>query len=66
MQRKITCFRQDEHSDWVADLECGHSRHVRHRPPWTSRPWVVTPEGRARHVGQPVRCKQCDAERQQQ
>ena len=26
--------------DWVAELECGHTQHVRHDPPWTNRPWV--------------------------
>ena len=39
-------------ADWVAELECGHNQHVRHNPPWTNRPWVVTPEGRARVLGQ--------------
>ncbi|PYU03922.1 MAG: hypothetical protein DMG34_11865 [Acidobacteria bacterium] len=32
-ERKILGFHQDEHRDWVADLECGHTRHVRHNPP---------------------------------
>jgi len=35
-------FHQDEDSDWVAALECGHSQHVRHDPPWMERPWVLT------------------------
>jgi hypothetical protein len=65
MQRKITGFHLDEHGDWVADLECGHGQHVRHRPPWIRRPWVVTPEGRARYLGQTLRCKQCEQEQQQ-
>jgi len=65
MQRKITGFRQDGHGDW-ADLECGHAQHVRHRPPWTNRPWVVTAEGRARYLGRTLRCKQCAEEQQQQ
>lgn len=60
MQRKITGFHQDEHGDWVADLECSHGQHVRHNPPWNNRPWVMTPEGRARHLGQTLRCKKCD------
>jgi hypothetical protein len=59
MLRQIIGFHQDEHGDWVADLECGHAQHVRHRPPWTNRPWVVTPEGRARHLGRSLRCKKC-------
>jgi len=60
MQRKISGFHQDERGDWVAELECGHGQHVRHNPPWTNRPWVVTPEGRAQHLGQALQCKQCE------
>ncbi len=59
MQRKIIGFHQDEHNDWVADLECGHGQHMRHNPPWTNRPWVMTPEGRARYLGRMVSCKKC-------
>lgn len=59
MLRQIVGFHQDEHGDWVADLECGHTQHVRHRPPWTNRPWVVTAEGRALHLGRLLRCKKC-------
>jgi len=66
MQRKITGFHQDGYGDWVADLECGHARHVRHRPPWTSRPWVMTPAGRTRYLGQTLHCKKCEQEQQQQ
>lgn len=47
IERRIIGFHQDEHDDWVADLECGHTQHVRHDPPWQNRPWVVTPEGRS-------------------
>jgi Protein of unknown function (DUF3565) len=58
--RKISGFHQDERGDWVADLECGHTRHVRHNPPWESRPWVLTPEGRASYIGTELRCKACE------
>ncbi|HSU83568.1 MAG TPA: DUF3565 domain-containing protein [Thermoanaerobaculia bacterium] len=62
MKRKIVGFHQDERLDWVADLECGHGQHVRHNPPWTVRPWVVTPEGRERFLGVELDCKRCDEE----
>src|SRR5205085_9463290 len=49
--RSIIGFHQDEQGHWVADLQCGHTQHVRHDPPWQNRPWVVTPEGRAAFLG---------------
>jgi hypothetical protein len=60
MKRKIVGFHQDEHGDWVADLECTHTQHVRHRPPWSERPWVTTSEGRSGKIGQELLCKLCD------
>ena len=62
MKQRIIGFHQDEHGDWVADLECGHGQHVRHTPPWSERPWVVTPQGRARKLGETLVCKKCDGE----
>lgn len=59
--RPITGFRQDEEGHWVAELACGHTQHVRHDPPWQSRPWVVTPEGRASRLGVPLNCVECAA-----
>jgi hypothetical protein len=60
MQRAIVGFHQDAQGDWVAELACGHNQHVRHRPPWTVRPWVITVEGRQAHLGQELPCKLCD------
>jgi hypothetical protein len=60
MQRRIISFTQDDEGHWVADLECGHRQHMRHRPPFESRPWVTTPEGRALRIGVEVNCKRCD------
>ncbi len=62
VKRAIIDFHQDEHEDWVADLECGHTQHVRHQPPWQVRPWVITAEGRANHIGFQLLCKKCDSE----
>lgn len=57
--RAIVGFHQDEERHWVADLECGHTQHVRHDPPWQLRPWVTTPEGRASHLGMLLGCVKC-------
>jgi len=60
MQRRIIGFHQDEESHWVAELDCGHAQHVRHDPPWTLRPWVVTTEGREAMLGAVLECRRCD------
>ena len=57
MERRIVGFHEDEEGHWVAELECGHGQHVRHIPPWQVRPWVTTPEGRARVLGTRLRCR---------
>jgi len=59
MKRPITGFHKDEHGDWVAELSCGHTQHVRHDPPWQLRPWVITPEGRKKYLGHLLNCKKC-------
>ena len=64
MERRIVGFHQDEQLDWVADLECGHGQHVRHRPPWMDRPWVTRPEGRSGKIGVILNCKRCDEEKE--
>lgn len=61
VEQAIIGFHQDELGDWVADLACGHTQHVRHQPPWQERPWVMTAEGRDSHLGHSLWCKKCDA-----
>jgi hypothetical protein len=46
----------------VAELQCGHGQHVRHKPPWTERPWVKTAEGRGGWIGSELDCPQCESE----
>jgi Protein of unknown function (DUF3565) len=58
-QRAIVGFEQDEVGDWVALIECGHRQHVRHRPPWQERPWVLSAEGREGRVGLLLECRAC-------
>jgi Protein of unknown function (DUF3565) len=63
LDRAIIALHQDEQGNWVADLECGHTQHVRHDPPWVERPWVTTPDGRQNRMGAMLNCRQCDVER---
>jgi hypothetical protein len=60
MKQPIVGFHKDEEDHWVAELRCGHSQHVRHDPPWQLRPWVVSAEGRAAHLGLQLECLLCD------
>ncbi len=60
MDRTMTGFHQDEFGDWVAELSCGHNQHVRHRPPFQVRPWVIDGARRAARQGTPLDCPLCD------
>lgn len=60
MLQEIVAFEQDELGDWAAVLACGHKQHVRHVPPFFSRPWVLTEAGRASRLGVLLRCVGCD------
>jgi tellurite methyltransferase len=55
----IVAFHQDDEAAWVAELACGHSQHVRHRPPLELRPWVTSNEGRQARVGALLPCHLC-------
>jgi hypothetical protein len=59
LPRRIIGYHQDVEQHWVADLECGHTQHVRHDPPWQVRPWVITEEGRSRFLGTTLQCVKC-------
>lgn len=63
MQTVITGFHQDDVTDWVAELACGHTQHMRHRPPWQMREWVLDPQARAARIGAPLDCPLCDMPR---
>ena len=60
MIRTIDEFHQDDVGDWVAELSCLHNQHVRHRPAFQERPWVVSAAGRSEHVGAQLECRLCD------
>jgi Protein of unknown function (DUF3565) len=59
LEQKIVGFDQDEEGDWVAILNCGHTRHVRHNPPWFNRPWVENAKSREPFIGTMLNCKKC-------
>ena len=61
MKQPIVGFHRDAEAHWVAELACGHDRHVRHAPPWVNRPWVTTASGRKRALGMLLECRKCDA-----
>jgi tellurite resistance-related uncharacterized protein len=60
VDRAITGYHRDDVGDWVAELDCGHNQHVRHRPPFQVREWVLTDEGRSARRRQPLDCPLCD------
>lgn len=60
MERAITGYHLDDEGDWVAELVCGHNQHVRHRPPFQLRPWVLDAAGRSARRGSPLDCPLCD------
>ncbi len=59
VKQAIVDFHMDEESHWVATLACGHTQHVRHRPPWINRRWVTTEAGRRGMLGHILWCKRC-------
>jgi hypothetical protein len=67
MHSRITGFhedigpQEDANAQWVAELECGHGQHVRHRPPWEIRPWVQTETARLAMIGKTLDCLICNA-----
>lgn len=58
-ERRIVGFHRDEEGHWVAELECGHGRHVRHEPPFRVRAWTQSAEGRAGMLGVRLACRKC-------
>ena len=60
MFREIIGFHQDELGDWVAELSCLHSQHVRHKSPFQIRPWVIDEIQRKSRIGTLLDCPLCD------
>jgi tellurite resistance-related uncharacterized protein len=58
--RTIDGFHQDEVGDWVAELSCLHTQHVRHRPPFWDRSWATHASGRESRLNSEIDCPLCD------
>lgn len=57
--RRILGFEQDPIGEWITHLDCGHRRHVRHRPPLSDYPWLADAAGRAARIGAEIECERC-------
>lgn len=55
----IVGYHLDAEGHWVAELACGHTQHVRHKPPQEMRPWVLSEEGRREKLGALLPCPPC-------
>jgi tellurite methyltransferase len=63
IDRKILAIEPesaDSAASIIAALDCGHRRHIRHRPPLESHPWILDPTERAARVGQRIECGRCE------
>ena len=56
----ITGFHRDDEGQWVAELACGHTQHVRHEPPWQVREWTQSEGGRQSRLGSALDCPLCN------
>jgi len=60
VNREIKRFNQDDNGEWIVELACGHTRHVRHDPPWHNYPWILTSAGRDEMIEVKINCGICD------
>jgi tellurite methyltransferase len=60
IDRQILDIEAESADSCVAALDCGHRRHIRHRPPLERHPWILDPAERAARVGQRIECGRCE------
>lgn len=60
VDRRILSITLEAADSGVAALDCGHRRHIRHRPPLERHPWLLDPAERDARVGQRIECARCD------
>lgn len=58
-QAAIISFQRESDTAWVAQLDCGHTQHIRHAPPFKLAPWVVGEQARAERIGALLPCPLC-------
>ena len=59
VRRTIIGYHLDDEGQRVAELSCFHNQHLRHRPPFENRPWVLNDETRGARIGTPIECTLC-------
>lgn len=57
--RIMLAIERDDAGEWIARLDCGHSRHLRHRPPLSAMPWLLDEAERTARIGQAIECGRC-------
>ncbi|MEM9459869.1 MAG: DUF3565 domain-containing protein [Myxococcota bacterium] len=58
--RTIVALGREGPDAVVLELDCGHRRHVRHRPPLSDAPWVADEQAAWSRVGQSIECLRCE------
>ncbi len=57
--RRMLAFEPDG-DGWIVRLDCGHTRHIHHRPPLATNPWLLDAREREARVGQNIECARCE------
>jgi tellurite methyltransferase len=61
IERGIVAVHEESVDTCIVELDCGHRRHVRDRPPFERHPWVRDAAARGARVGQRIECGRCEA-----
>jgi ferredoxin len=61
VDRRIVGIHEESPGTCVVELDCGHRRHVRDRPPLERHAWVHDARARDARIGTPIECGWCDA-----
>ena len=61
IERRIVAVHEEAPGTCIVELDCGHRRHVRDRPPFETHPWVHDDAERRARVGSAIECGLCAA-----